>query len=103
MRGFWQIVSTCITNFYPDFVLNRKEALFGHVESGGDSVINTILALARFHIYQQKFTSKELDEVRFILYMKDHLELIYRVKQKKDKEKLFLKDWYDILLHFQVI
>ena len=89
VRGFWQIVSNCITNFYPDFVLNRKEALFGHVESGGDSVINTILALARYHIYQQKFTSKKLDEVQFILYMKDHLEIIYRVKKKKTRKSYF--------------
>ena len=37
MRGFRQMVSNCITNFYPDFVLNRNEALFGHVEFGGDS------------------------------------------------------------------
>ena len=103
VQQFWQMISNCITNFFPTFVLNRKEAIFGHVGSNGDSPINTILALARYFIYQQKFTTKELDEVRFLLYMRDHLEIIQRVKKSKNQEGKFLQEWKDILAHFQVM
>ena len=103
VQEFWQMIKNCITNFHPNFVLNRKEAIFGDVSSPGDSVINTMLALARYFIYQQKFTSKCLDEVRFMLYARDHLELIHRTKKAKNQGDNFLRDWREILIHFQVI
>ena len=103
VQQFWQMIKNCITNFYPNFILNRKEAIFGHVSSNGDSIINTILALARYYIYQQKFTSRELDEVRFLIYMKDHLGIIYQLKKSKNLEATFLQEWHDILIHFQVL
>ena len=81
----------CISHFYPEFVLQRKEAIFSHVGSSGDSVINTILALARYFIYKQKFTSKELDEIKFLNYMRDHLEIIYQTKVNKNHERKFLE------------
>lgn len=103
VQQFWQMISNCISNFFPTFVLNRKEAIFGHVGSNGDSPINTILALARYYIYQQKFTTKELDEVRFILFMKDHLEIIYEIKKRKNRKGKFLDEWGDILEYFGVM
>ena len=103
VQEFWQMVENSITNFHPNFVLNRKEAIFGDVDSLGDSAINTLLALARYFIYQQKFTSKGLDEVRFMLYLRDHLEIIYRAKKAKNQLSSFLRDWREILVHFQVI
>ena len=103
VQQFWQMISNCISNFFPTFVLNRKEAIFGHVGSNGDSPINTILALARYYIYQQKFTTKELDEVRFILFVKDHLEIIYEIKKSKNRQKKFLDEWGDILEYFGVM
>ena len=103
VQEFWQMIKNCITNFHPNFVLNRKEAIFGDVSSLGDSVINTMLALARYFIYQQKFTSKCLDEVRFMLYARDHLELIHQTKKAKNQGGNFLRDWCEILIHFQVI
>ena len=97
------MIKNCISNLYPEFILQRKEAIFGHVGSSGDSVINTILALARYFIYQQKFTSKELDEIKFLNYMRDHLEIIYQAKVSKNHDRKFLVEWGDILTHFQVI
>ena len=103
VQEFWKMIKNCISNFYPEFILQRKEAIFGHVGSSGDSVINTILALARYFIYQQKFTSKELDEIKFLNYMRDHLEIIYQAKVSKNHDRKFLVEWGDILTHFQII
>ena len=97
------MIQNCISNFFPEFVLQRKEAIFGHANSRGDSPINTILALARYFIYQQKFTSKKLDEINFLNYMKDHLEIIYQSKVNKNHDRKFLEEWGNILTHFQVI
>lgn len=102
VQQFWQMISNFISNFYPTFVMSRKEAIFGHVGSKGDSPINTILALARYYIYQQKFTSKQLDEVRFILYLKDHLEVIYGIKKRKNQKGKFVEEWRDVLTHFDI-
>ena len=100
VQEFWKMIKNCISNFYPEFILQRKEAIFGHVGSSNlihksqilyRSVINTILALARYFIYKQKFTSKELDEIKFLNYMRDHLEIIYQTKVNKNHERNFLE------------
>ena len=96
------MVANLLANFYPKFVLGRKEALFGDANSTGDSVFNTMLLLSRYFIWKQKFTSKELDEVNFINYANDHLSLIYNCKKITGKEALFLTDWAVLLDHFQV-
>ena len=103
VQEFWQIVKNCILIFHPQFSLNEKVAIFGHTSSTGDSPINTILSLARYFIYQNKFTTRELVETRFNNYMRDHLTIIFESNKVKDKEREFLLDWQDILLHFQVI
>ena len=103
VRQFWSMVANLLANFYPEFELGRKEALFGDAKTAGDSVLNTILSLARYFIWKQKFTSKKLDEIDFILYIKDHLSLIFNCKKITGKEGQFLKEWEIILEHFQVL
>ena len=103
VQQFWTMITNLISNFYPQFVLGRKEALFGAAHLKGDSVINTLLILARYFIYQQKFTSKQLDEVNFINYAQNHLHIIYSCKKIQNQEIKFLKDWGIILEHFQVV
>ena len=43
VRGFWSIVGTILTTYFPEFNLGRKEAIFGNVKSKGSSVINTMI------------------------------------------------------------
>ena len=61
VQMFWVIINNFILNFCPRFCLGAKEAIFGDTNSGGDSLVNSILVLARYFIYQQKFTTKTLD------------------------------------------
>ena len=103
VREFWNMIQNLIQNFYPKFVLTTKVTFFGDIYSEGNSPINTILALARYFIYQQKFTSKKLDEVSFINYVQDHLSLIFQIKQNKNEEIPFLIEWQLLLDHFQII
>ena len=103
VQQFWEMVANLISNFYPKFLLGKREAIFGAVNCKGDSVINTILFLARYFIYQQKFTSKELDEVNFINFVKKQLLIIYHCKKLQNRELEFIREWDDILDHFQVI
>jgi hypothetical protein len=102
VRQFWGMVEKIFSNFYPNFILGRKEAIFGHSGSEGDSVFNTILILSRYFIWKSKFTTKHLDEVDFINYLKGHLELIYFSKRNYEKQAKFIENWSLILDHFQV-
>ena len=77
VQEFWCMITNLVRNFLPKFQLGRKEALFGDQNSPGSSVVNTILILSRYFIWKQKFTSKKLDEVTFINYMRDHLLIIF--------------------------
>ena len=97
------MVANSLANFYPKLVLGKKEALFGDPNSAGDSVFNTMLLLSRYFIWKHKFTSKELDEVNFINYVKEQLSLIYNCKKITGKEVQFLTDWAVLLEHFQVL
>ena len=103
VQQFWEMVANLITNFYPTFTLGEKEAIFGAEKYQGDSVINTLLILARYFIYQQKFTNKELDEVNFINYTQKHLYLIYHCKKLQNKVIKFTLEWDKLLDHFQII
>ena len=99
---FWTMISNLIKNFYPNFNLGRKEALFGDEKTTGNSTINTILILARGFIWKQKFTSKELDEINFINFAQQHLLTIFLTHKLKGKENEFVDNWKDILEYFQV-
>ena len=96
------MIANFISNFYPSFSLGRKEALFGDEKSAGDSVVNTILVLARGFIWKHKFTSKELDEVNFINFTRDQLFTICNCQKLKGKMSEFWLEWQAILDHFQV-
>ena len=102
VREFWNMIANLISNFFPSFSLGRKEALFGDEKSAGDSILNTILILSRGFIWQQKFTSKELDEVNFLNFTRGHLFTISNCQKLKGKESEFWMDWKVILDHFQV-
>ena len=97
MSDFWTIIANIINNFYSDFILGHKEALFGVGISSGNSIINTILILARAFIGEQKCTTKELDYVKFINFSREQLRTIHQISILKNKENKFLDDWDEIL------
>ena len=98
---FWVMVDNTIKNFYPRFVLTKRVSFFGDIMADGSAPINNLLALARYFVYQQKFTSGKLDEVSFINYVRDHLLTIVQVKQRKGDVD-FLLEWQIILNHFLI-
>ena len=104
VEEFWHMISNLIENFFPDFKLGHKEAIFGESKSLGNSPTNTILVIARYYIWRQKFMGKTLDEVDFILYAKSQLQTIYECqKYKPEGERvLFLLEWDKILDHFDI-
>ena len=103
VRDFWAMVGNTLNRYYPQFKLGRKEAIFGDINSGGDSVINTVLLLSKQFIWRQKFGSKSLDELTYILYMKSELNLLLEITNYKNENKQnFYRDWAEILLHFDI-
>ena len=103
VRQFWQMVTNTINNYQPGFILGRKEALFGDVKSLGVSPVNTILILSRYFIWQQKFTTKALDDVHYINFMNGKLNLVYQCQKLKNIELNSIKDWRLFLSHFDVL
>ena len=102
VQHFWSLIGNLITEYYPDFRLGLKEAIFGDVKSEGNSVPNSLLVLARQFIYRQKFTTKTLDEVVYINYMKQELKFLYETAIFKGESVKFLQTWTDIMNHFDV-
>ena len=102
VRQFWAMVENMIANFYPRFVLGRKEAIFGHFGSDGNSIFNTLLVLSRYFIWKMKFTKNILDEVDYLNYIKQKLELIHYCIKAKEKQKEFNDEWKLILNHFDI-
>jgi hypothetical protein len=103
VQGFWKIIGNMLTQHFQNFNLTIKEAIFGDIGSEGDSIINTILYLARQFIYRQKFTSKTLDEVAYILYMQKELKFLYDVHCFKNEKSKFLIKWASFLDRFDVV
>ena len=103
VRDFWVMVGNTLNIYYPQFKLGRKEAIFGDINSGGDSVINTVLLISKQFIWRQKFGSKSLDELTYILYMKSELNLLLEIiNHKNENNQSFYEDWAEILLHFDI-
>ena len=102
VQGFWEMVGNILTYYYPQFHLGRKEAIFGDINSKPCSVINTILLLSKQFLWKQKFTSKKLDDVMFINFMRTELNQLVNIMQIKEKSAEFLKNWDSILDHFEV-
>ena len=66
------------------------------------SVENTVLLLSREFIWVQKFTSKKLDIIMYINFMKRELAQLFELVQIKNKTNEFLKCWLQILDFFEV-
>ena len=102
MQDFWEIVENILKNCSPTFKLGRKEALFGDMDTMANSVENTVLLLSREFIWVQKFTSKKLDIIMYINFMKQELTQLFEIVQIKNKTNEFLKCWLPILDFFEV-
>ena len=102
VREFWEMVGNILKVYFPDFRLGRKEAIFGDSESNGDSVINTMILLGKQFIWTQKFGSKNLNELHYILFMQKELEQLVKIMQFKNQIETFCNDWVQILEHFDV-
>ena len=102
VREFWNMVENTLKQYFPQFNLGRKEAIFGDTNSKGDSVINTMLLLAKQFIWREKFGTKSLNEIKYILYMKKELNLLIETMNFKGQLNGFINDWEKILQHFEV-
>ena len=96
------MVGNLISNFYPQFILRRSEAIFGDSKSEPTSAINTLLLLSRHFVWIQKFTSKKLDEVVFINFLRSQVELLAKVMKWKEKDEKFVEEWGSILNHLGI-
>ena len=47
VREFWTMVGNIISYYFPHFNLGRKEAIFGDYNTKGNSIINTMIILAK--------------------------------------------------------
>ena len=88
--------------YYPNFTLGRKEAIFGDIKSKGESVINTMLLLAKQFIWKEKFCSKNIDEVKYISFMRKELNYLLENMDFKGNGIKFRNEWINILEHFNV-
>ena len=102
VQEFWDIVGNILKNCNPTFKLGRKEAIFVDMDTGFNSVENTVLLLSREFIWVQKFTSKKLDIIMYINFMKRELAQLFELVQIKNKTNEFLKCWLQILDFFEV-
>ena len=101
VREFWKMVGNFISTYFPNFRLGRKEAIFGDINSKGDSVINTLILLAKQFLWRQKFGSKNLNELQYILYMRRELPLLEKLIESKGNG-FFCKEWVQIFQHFEI-
>ena len=102
VREFWNMVGNIITNYFPETNFGRKEAIFGDYNSKGNSITNTLILLAKQFIWTQKFGSKTLGEVEFILFMRKELSFLQEIMKFKGEFAKFYTEWFDILQHFEV-
>lgn len=102
VRDFWTMVGNILTYYFPQFKLGRKEAIFGDVNSKGNSVINTMLLLAKQFLWKQKFGSKNINELQYIIFMRQELKFLHETMEYKGGKLDFCTEWADILKHFEV-
>jgi hypothetical protein len=103
VREFWDMVGNILTFYYPQFRLGRKEAIFGDVSTCSNSTINTLLSFSKQFIWNQKFSSKRLDEVKYINFIKKELQLLMDVMEFKGKIIEFREQFDSILDHFGIL
>ena len=102
VRDFWKMVGNILTLYFPTFKLGRKEAIFGDINSRGDSVINTVILLSKQFIWRQKFGSKNIDELQFIIYMRSELRFLIKTREFKGDGLPLPEEWVNILQHFNI-
>ena len=104
VREFWAMIGNILTFYFPQFKLGRKEAIFGDISTIYNSVLNTMLIFAKQFIWKQKFSVKNFDEVKYIIFMRQELKLLIDTMEFRGGElKLkFLNDWSVIFEHFEV-
>ena len=102
VRDFWKMVGNILEFYYPNFTLGRKEAIFGDIKTKGDSVINTMLLLAKHFIWREKFGSRNIDEVKYISFMRKELGFLQENMDFKGNGIKFRTDWNSILEYFNV-
>ena len=100
VRDFWIMVGKILKLFFPNFSLGKKEAVFGEINTKGDSIINTMLLLAKQFIWREKFGSKNIDEANYISFMKRELGFLQENMEFKGNGMKFRTEWNDILKHF---
>ena len=72
------------------------------MNTSADSVENTVLLLSREFIWVQKFTSKKLENRKYMNFMKNELTQLFQIVQINYKTNEFLKCWLPILNFFEV-
>jgi hypothetical protein len=102
VQEFWGIIQNILNHHFPGFKLGIKEAIFGDLNSEGPSIQNTLLLLARQFIYRQKFTTKSLDEVQYLNFMRNELKNLYNTHVFREKVNKFMLDWQSIFDHFDI-
>ena len=98
-QGF---LGNLISTYYPNISLGRKEAIFGDINSKGDSVINTLILLAKQFLWRQKFGSKNINELQFILYMRRELIFLAKVMEFVGNKSSFCREWVQIFQYFEI-
>ena len=101
VRDFWEMVGNILTSYYPNFKLNQKEAIFGDINSKGDSVINTLILLAKQFLWRQKFGSKKVNELQYIMFMRRELPLLEKLLEFKGNDS-FCQEWVPIFQYFEI-
>ena len=99
---FWVMIGNILSFYFPQFKMGRKEAIFGDVNSSSNSIINTLLLLAKQFLWRQKFGAKNLDEIQYIIFMRKELKLLFDIMEFKGKKYDFFNVWNVILEHFEV-
>ena len=96
------MVEEILKTYFPNFKLGRKEAIFGDIKSKGDSVINTMLLLSKQFIWKEKFGSKNIDEVKYITFMRKELNFLLESMNYQGNGIKFRTEWNNILEHFNI-
>ena len=96
------MVGNTFTLYFPNFKLGWKEATFGDIQSGGDSIINTVILLAKQFLWRQKFGSKIIDELQFIIYIRSEQNFLVKTLKFKGERLPLSVDWVKILQHFNI-
>ena len=96
------MVGNILKLYFPNFNLGRKEAIFGDHQSNGNSAINTMIIFSKQFIWTEKFGTKNLNELHYILFMQKELKLLLEIMQFKGEMQSLNPGWAAILQHFEV-